>query len=113
MSAHSQFALAVAVGLVSATIGYWVGVGSNLKYTNVTPRPSPSTSTKGDESDEDAGGDGNLGDVKAGLLEECKLVSELSFEWRLLPQFTNIPQQVLVVRTDLGMSSGKIAAQCG
>ncbi|KAG8714801.1 hypothetical protein FRC08_011432 [Ceratobasidium sp. 394] len=93
MSTHSQVALAVAVGLVSATIGYWAGVGSNLKYTNVTPKPSPASSTKGDESDEEENGDGNLGDVKAGLMEECKLV--------------------LVVRTDLGMSPGKIAAQCG
>lgn len=66
----------MAVGLVSATIGYWAGVGSSLKYTSVTPRPSPAASVKSDESDEEGDGDGNLGDVKAGLMEECKLVSD-------------------------------------
>ncbi|KAI0005470.1 peptidyl-tRNA hydrolase PTH2-domain-containing protein [Russula compacta] len=43
--------------------------------------------------DEDSAADGDLSAVKAGLLQPCKLV--------------------LVVRTDLNMTSGKIAAQCG
>jgi PTH2 family peptidyl-tRNA hydrolase len=72
--------LAVAVGLVSATIGYWVGVGSNLRFTNATPQYTPASSEKGEnaegeESDGEGYADGNLGDVKAGMMEACKLVS--------------------------------------
>jgi PTH2 family peptidyl-tRNA hydrolase len=78
----------VAVGLVSATIGYWVGVGSNLNYTNTTPQYSPASSEKGENaegeaSDEEGYGDGNLGDVKAGMMEECKLVSTSFFSLSL------------------------------
>ncbi|CAE6413749.1 unnamed protein product [Rhizoctonia solani] len=96
MSSNSQAGLVVAVALVSATIGYWAGVGSSLKYTNVTPKQSPAPSAKGEDSDNEDSeehDDTNLGEVKAGIMEECKLV--------------------LVVRTDLGMTKGKIAAQCG
>ncbi|KAH7340995.1 PTH2-domain-containing protein [Rhizoctonia solani] len=98
MSSYSQTGLVVAVALVSATIGYWTGVGSSLGYTNVTPKQSPAPSVKGEgsakeDSDDEEQDDTNLGEVKAGMMEECKLV--------------------LVVRTDLGMTKGKIAAQCG
>ncbi|CUA68193.1 putative peptidyl-tRNA hydrolase 2 [Rhizoctonia solani] len=96
MSSNSQAGLVVAVALVSATIGYWAGVGSSLKYTNVTPKQSPAPSAKEEDSDNEDSeehDDRNLGEVKAGMMEECKLV--------------------LVVRTDLGMTKGKIAAQCG
>ncbi|CAE7232262.1 unnamed protein product [Rhizoctonia solani] len=97
MSSSSQAGLIAATALVSATIGYWAGVGSSLKYTNVTPKPSPAPSVKGEGSDEEDSDeerdDTNLGEVKAGMMEECKLV--------------------LVVRTDLGMTKGKVAAQCG
>lgn len=77
--------LAVAVGLVSATIGYWVGVGSNLRFTNITPQHTPASSEKGENtegegSDEEGFADGNLGDVKAGMMEECKLVSTPPFD---------------------------------
>lgn len=90
----------------SLIIGYYVGVGQSLfRYSNASRRRG------GDEGDEsgvdtdssyDSETDTNLTDekrtpvdmnaVKAGLLEECKLV--------------------LVVRTDLKMDKGKIAAQC-
>ncbi|CAE6421318.1 unnamed protein product [Rhizoctonia solani] len=98
MSSNSQAGLVVAVALVSATIGYWAGVGSSLKYTNITPKQTPAPSAKGEgsdsgESDGEEHDDTNLAEIKAGLMEECKLV--------------------LVVRTDLGMTKGKIAAQCG
>ncbi|QRW27581.1 DNA replication licensing factor MCM2/3/5 family pretein [Rhizoctonia solani] len=79
MSSNTQAGLVVAVALVSATIG-----------------PAPSIKGEGsdnEESDEEEHDDTNLGEIKAGLMEECKLV--------------------LVVRTDLGMTKGKIAAQCG
>jgi PTH2 family peptidyl-tRNA hydrolase len=77
--------LTVAIALVSATIGYWAGVGSALKYTNVTPKQSPAPSLKGEnseneDSDDEEHTDENLGDVKAGLMEECKLVSRSTFK---------------------------------
>jgi len=46
-----------------------------------------------DEDEDEDISDGDLGSISAGFLEPCKLV--------------------LVVRTDLKMTSGKIAAQCG
>ncbi|KAN0121559.1 Peptidyl-tRNA hydrolase PTH2 domain containing protein [Russula decolorans] len=46
-----------------------------------------------EDSDEDSVADGDLSAVSAGFMKPCKLV--------------------LVVRTDLNMTSGKIAAQCG
>ncbi|KDN42136.1 hypothetical protein RSAG8_06994, partial [Rhizoctonia solani AG-8 WAC10335] len=36
MSSNSQAGLVVAVALVSATIGYWAGVGSSLKGRAIT-----------------------------------------------------------------------------
>ncbi|KLO20534.1 PTH2-domain-containing protein [Schizopora paradoxa] len=101
-SSSSPVSTYAALAIVSLTLGYWAGVGSSLKLTRSSPNPQASTNpspkeakpknedAEADESDEEAGED--LSAVKAGLLEDCKLV--------------------LVVRTDLGMTSGKIAAQC-
>jgi len=71
--------------VTSAFIGYWIGVGSTLP---ISRKPTSFAAEESDENDDE-----DLSKVKAGLLEECKLV--------------------LVVRTDLGMTKGKIAAQCG
>jgi len=90
-----------ALAIVSLTLGYWAGVGSTLNVTRRSPESAaadqPPKKNKpdggdadGDSSDEEIGED--LSAVKAGVIEDCKLV--------------------LVVRTDLGMTSGKIAAQC-
>ncbi|KAH8928480.1 PTH2-domain-containing protein [Atractiella rhizophila] len=77
-----------AVAVCSGIIGYFIGVGSTLPITRVK--------NEAESEDEDSGlegeGDGDLGSVKAGMMEECKLV--------------------LVVRDDLKMTKGKIAAQC-
>lgn len=63
--------------------------------------------------------------VKAGYMEECKMVSRFAvtcldvysafLSIRLTPVFITFMAslQVLVVRTDLKMDKGKIAAQCG
>jgi len=75
----------IALIVTSAFIGYWIGVGSTLPISR-TPRV-----IEAEDSDENDGED--LSKVSANFLEECKMV--------------------LVVRTDLGMTKGKIAAQCG
>jgi hypothetical protein len=71
-----------------------------------------------DSSDDDGPVEG-LDKIQAGFMEECKLVS------RTDPSFDGDPSQsslmrhllgrsqVLIVRTDLKMTKGKIAAQCG
>ncbi|TFY78679.1 hypothetical protein EWM64_g5336 [Hericium alpestre] len=57
------------------------------------PQGEPEVVVDEDDSEEEDLADGDLSAVKAGVLQPCKLV--------------------FVVRTDLGMSPGKIAAQCG
>ncbi|KAJ7275261.1 PTH2-domain-containing protein [Mycena haematopus] len=72
------------LSLTSIGIGYYVG-----------RRSTPSTQETSDqfEEDDDEPTDGDLGSIKPGLLEPCKMV--------------------LIVRTDLKMTPGKISAQCG
>ena len=67
--------------------------------------PSEDESSDSDESITEGGADEDLTKVVAGPSDACKLVRPKS-SWRRLSC------QVLVVRTDLGMSNGKIAAQC-
>ncbi|KDQ12801.1 hypothetical protein BOTBODRAFT_34254 [Botryobasidium botryosum FD-172 SS1] len=97
----TQMATYIAVAILSLTVGYWVGVGSSLGFSRGPPEiRRKEKDSDGEEDDEDVGGsdeedasgDGDLASVSAGMIEECKLV--------------------LVVRTDLGMTKGKIAAQC-
>ncbi|KAL5535197.1 hypothetical protein ACEPAF_3291 [Sanghuangporus sanghuang] len=87
---------------VSLTVGYWAGTRWAVKAassgrqskSNGQERPSSGKKALGADSDSDASDASpveDLASVKAGLLEDCKLA--------------------LIVRTDLGMSSGKIAAQ--
>jgi len=88
-SLFSYAALAVSSGV----IGYWIGVGSSL---NVSRSPRPASNEQ--ESEEGSESEGELeamglDKVKADTMEECKMV--------------------LVVRGDLGMTKGKMAAQCG
>lgn len=92
----SSAATYLAVAVTSLAVGYWIGVGSTLPITRGSAGPDAPEdvpgSDDGDDSESEAGGEG-LDQVKAGAFEECKMV--------------------LVVRTDLGMTKGKIAAQCG
>lgn len=98
-------------------MGYWIGVGRSLPWTisrdtdvNISEPPSPSkskstTKPQNSESDLEVSDSeyeseeeaalvkvGKIGMLKAGAMEECKLV--------------------LVVNQELGMQKGKIAAQC-
>ena len=68
----------------------------------------------GSESEEDERADGDLGSITPGLFEECKLVSKKKKNPpRSIFTITEFPLKILVVRSDLGMTKGKIAAQCG
>ncbi|CAD6891891.1 unnamed protein product [Tilletia controversa] len=90
-------ATTTAVGLCSFVLGYYAGLGKSLFAYNENSRARAAAGTSDDEeySDEDEveGNDGNMVRSKAGMvLEECKMV--------------------LVVRADIKMDRGKIAAQC-
>ncbi|KAI0271546.1 PTH2-domain-containing protein, partial [Gloeopeniophorella convolvens] len=88
-----------ALALGSASLGYFLGRGRLQSYAppQVTDRDQSNEQThkqtpaeeSGSDSDEDV--DGDLAQVQPGVAEECKLV--------------------LVVRSDLNMTTGKVAAQ--
>ncbi|SPO34910.1 related to PTH2 - aminoacyl-tRNA hydrolase [Pseudozyma flocculosa] len=91
--------LLAAVGLCSLTVGYWLGMGRSLLSYNAQSRSIASRrdhdSDDSDLSDYDDDA-ADLSDKKHTTLnpnEECKMV--------------------LLVRMDLKMEKGKIAAQCG
>ncbi|KAI9066638.1 peptidyl-tRNA hydrolase II [Trametes sanguinea] len=88
--------------LASLSAGYALGAwsssqgkGKNAPAVASTDQVKPPAREAGEdsESEDEEVADGDLSAVKPGFLEPCKLV--------------------LVVRTDLGMTTGKIAAQCG
>ncbi|GAA5870975.1 hypothetical protein JCM16303_001648 [Sporobolomyces ruberrimus] len=95
MSAPSLWGTAAAVGVASGLIGYFVGVGSTLPITrSIEKGKQKAEAEESDyETESESGDDDELKTVKAEGDEPCKLV--------------------LVVRTDLNMNKGKIAAQCG
>jgi PTH2 family peptidyl-tRNA hydrolase len=87
--------IALACALIAGVTGYFLGQGRSIglfggSVTSSRQNKAKAESETDDSSDEDETQD--LGEF-AGNNEECKLV--------------------LVVRTDLGMTKGKIAAQCG
>ncbi|KAJ7293359.1 peptidyl-tRNA hydrolase PTH2-domain-containing protein [Mycena rebaudengoi] len=83
LTAHSV--ALVVVSIASIVVGYYAGRNSPGRNSD-----SPKKTLDEDEVDSD---DGDLSAITAGLLEPCKLV--------------------LIVRTDLKMTPGKISAQCG
>ncbi|TFY72620.1 hypothetical protein EVG20_g362 [Dentipellis fragilis] len=93
----------ICVAVASAGVGYALGLRQYANPRDVPPgAPTGTTESQpeseieedeeGSEDEEDLA-DGDLSAIKAGMLQHCKLV--------------------LVVRTDLKMTPGKIAAQCG
>lgn len=73
------------LAILSLTLGYWIGVGSNLGISRGSddedgddaPLPAPEkdkNSESEEDDDEDAAADGDLRNVQAAGLEECKLV---------------------------------------
>ncbi|WPH05004.1 PTH2-domain-containing protein [Acrodontium crateriforme] len=93
----SLAAIAIGTAIVSGLMGYYLGQATSIGLfsapsSTATRDQSDISDADGADSDDDLQ---DLGELKtfAGSSEECKLV--------------------LVVRTDLGMGKGKIAAQCG
>ncbi|KAH9060860.1 peptidyl-tRNA hydrolase PTH2-domain-containing protein [Lactarius vividus] len=100
MEKQSLYALAVTISVASATVGFLYGSAQRERKCRgqVEPPPPPAVPNPKqrdghDSSDDEDAADGDLSTVSPGFLQPCKLV--------------------LVVRTDLKMSPGKIAAQCG
>ncbi|KJA25981.1 hypothetical protein HYPSUDRAFT_36829 [Hypholoma sublateritium FD-334 SS-4] len=102
MSQKSVAAYAAFVAVASFSVGYWAGTRPSPSKTSPTVLPSspkssqetPESDTDGNESDDSdhsSVADGDISSVRVDASDICKMV--------------------LVVRTDLGMSSGKIAAQ--
>ncbi|KZF19941.1 PTH2-domain-containing protein [Xylona heveae TC161] len=95
----SLTAVAIATAIVAGLGGYFVGQASSLglfqgsRHTKAAKEPVDSDEEEIEESSDEEELDDN-GDIQnfTSSKEECKLV--------------------LVVRTDLGMTKGKIAAQC-
>ncbi|KAG6885936.1 hypothetical protein C0993_007438 [Termitomyces sp. T159_Od127] len=92
--------LAGVVSLLFLNLGFFLGArGYSFKGADLRVIPPaiknevPAASDDGDEVEVEEIADGDLSAIQAGAFEPCKLV--------------------LVVRTDLKMSPGKIAAQCG
>lgn len=89
----------VALGISCAIIGYHIGSGwSLLQYNRNAKRRLLEYSDDEDEDDDETvdltdKDRENMNRLRAGLMEDCKLV--------------------LLVRMDLKMDKGKIAAQCG
>ncbi|TFK76858.1 PTH2-domain-containing protein [Pluteus cervinus] len=93
---------ALFLSATSLAVGYYFGYSSRQASAPQQSRPEPAARDEGpqpvqeasedeDSDDEEGIPDGDLGSIKAGTFEPCKLV--------------------LVVRTDLNMTPGKIAAQ--
>ncbi|TFY69044.1 hypothetical protein EVJ58_g642 [Rhodofomes roseus] len=92
MSSLTSTSQTVALAATSLGVGYALGVQSASKSSAASPPPvdKPPTPAEEDSDEEGEVADGDLSAVKPGFVEPCKLV--------------------LVVRTDLGMTPGKIAA---
>ncbi|KAF8514525.1 peptidyl-tRNA hydrolase PTH2-domain-containing protein [Gautieria morchelliformis] len=87
----AQFATLAALGITSVAVGFRYG---RLSTVSISSTIAHSRGPPEDSDDEaEALLDSDLSAVRAGTFEQCKLV--------------------LCVRTDLKMTPGKIAAQCG
>lgn len=89
------------------SLGYHLGARTAIPLVQL-----PSQDIKAEESDEEdeyeSVADGNLSSIKAGFMEPCKLV-RLGGSYHVYS--TEVKWKVLVVRTDLKMTQGKISAQ--
>lgn len=112
---HVSVVTAVALVATSLGVGYAIGVNS-AKSASAKSGSKPDTAAPAlndppvEEDSEDEGdvADGDLSAIKPGFTEPCKLVRSPSLAVSS-PRIYCI--QVLVVRTDLNMTPGKIAAQ--
>ena len=109
--------LAVTISVASAAVGFLCGSSARReRERRGRVVPNPKEQNEHDASDdEDSTADGDLSTVSAGFLQPCKLVRLSGLSLRIHKHRHYLPPRpkVLVVRTDLKMTSGKIAAQCG
>lgn len=82
----------IAVGLSTLLFGYWFARRRTLGQLDLLDDLSSSEGSDEGSVDLTDGDKDKMGALRAGLMEECKLV--------------------LLVRTDLKMDKGKMAAQC-
>ncbi|KAF8420082.1 peptidyl-tRNA hydrolase PTH2-domain-containing protein [Tirmania nivea] len=87
----------VAASILSGALGYYLGLGSTLILSRDTPSSSSSPTKPGASSSPEA-----TDDEADTPTSDIKSFSDVSGECKL----------VLIVRTDLSMTKGKIAAQC-
>lgn len=99
---------------LALALGYYLGVQFGTKTASpvvVPPETKPELKPEpkdNDDEDEELA-DGDLSSIKPRLMEPCKLVSACHRSDERPPLMSM--DQVLVVRTDLKMTQGKIAAQ--
>ncbi|KAG5208255.1 Mitochondrial peptidyl-tRNA hydrolase Pth2 [Trichophyton interdigitale] len=94
----STAALVIATSVLTGVIGYYLGQGASIGIFSSSPSHAHKGRSIVDEDDEEEEDDDEEDDVEGDLA---------AFEGN-----TDEVKLVLVVRTDLGMGKGKIAAQC-
>ncbi|TFK41374.1 peptidyl-tRNA hydrolase PTH2-domain-containing protein [Crucibulum laeve] len=94
-SRATQMASKLALTLISLGVGYYLGkhASANNAPVNIGPPAETADALEEDEEEVEDIADGDLAAITAGLLEPCKMS--------------------LVIRSDLKMTPGKVAAQCG
>lgn len=100
--------------IASIGIGFFAGATYSNHYSGNASRSSKETSMpRGLNTKDDGSKDGGSDAVQLRLSEgdDCKMVSQISNSVNNPADWILLISQVLVVRTDLGMSTGKIAAQ--
>jgi hypothetical protein len=95
----------VVISVASAAAGFVYGASRGERQ-----RPDE---RHAEDSDEDSVADGDLSAVSAGYMKPCKLVRCFGISGLVPLNQLILLIKVLVVRTDLNMTTGKIAAQCG
>ncbi|KAK0948009.1 hypothetical protein LTR29_000533 [Friedmanniomyces endolithicus] len=101
----STASIALATAIVSGLAGYYFAQARSIGlFRSVTTRPAAGAAAKeSDVSDAESAAHSDDEDDNVQDLGELKSFADSAEECKL----------VLVVRTDLGMGKGKIAAQCG
>lgn len=106
-AAHSASSY-VALAVISVSLGFWAGSAAARKKNLEIQQKDAAKSRPQEDSEEDSdSGEQDIAALRIDPGEECKLVSGFAVE----DSSGLNPFSVLVVRSDLGMSAGKIAAQ--
>ncbi|GAB7344592.1 hypothetical protein MBLNU457_3087t1 [Dothideomycetes sp. NU457] len=99
----STWAIAFATAIISGLAGYFLGQASSIGVFAKNPSDSAAARVEKDGHDQGPHESEEAGDEEDEDDQEIKSFADHNEECKL----------VLVVRTDLGMTKGKIAAQCG